>query len=53
MLQTALPPAGAKVLLVLGELDCREGLLMAVEKLKVCVSSQQTVCVCSALGLYV
>jgi hypothetical protein len=28
-------PQGAKVLLVLGEIDCREGLLMAVEKMKV------------------
>lgn len=28
-------PRGAKVLLVLGEIDCREGLLMAVEKMKV------------------
>lgn len=28
-------PQGAKVLLVLGEIDCREGLLMSVEKMKV------------------
>lgn len=28
-------PRGAQVLLVLGEIDCREGLFMAVEKMKV------------------
>lgn len=28
-------PRGGQVLLLLGEIDCREGLLLAVEKMKV------------------